>query len=255
MISIIMLVILGFIVGAFGTLIGIGGGVILIPIFLLGFHWASQYAIGTSLVIVFANALSGSIAYIKQKRVYYDAAIRFSIATLPGAVIGSYLVQYFTRGSFRITFGVLLIIIAILMFFRNSSGEIERKFDPKEFTYNRWLGSFVSLIVGFISSILGIGGGIIHMPAMVYLLRFPTHIAAATSHFVLAISTLFAVIAHLWLGNILFEPAMAISIGAVVGAQFGAKLSLKVKLQVILLLLALALLGLGIRLIWAAMEI
>lgn len=250
--SALPLFVLGFSVGAFGTLIGVGGGIILVPIFLLIFHWTPQHAVGTSLVVVFFNAISGSIAYIRQKRVYYDAAIRFSLATLPGAFIGSYLAVYFTSASFRIAFGALLMIMALLTYFKPAKKAEEAKFDKETFRYNRTLGILLSTLVGFISSIMGIGGGIIHVPAMVYLLAFPPHIATATSHFVLAASSLFGVISHFLLNNILIKPALLIGIGAVLGAQFGARLSLKVKSRSIMVILAVALFLVGLRLIFTA---
>ena len=246
------LFLLGLAVGTFGTLVGIGGGFLLVPLFILLLHWSPQNAVGTSLTVVFFNALSGTLAYIKQKRVYYDAAIRFSIATLPGAFLGSYLVKYFTGFSFQLTFGVLVIFLAVCMFFRPSQKSEAETFDEKTFTYNRPLGILMSVIVGFLSSILGIGGGIIHVPAMIYLLSFPTHIATATSHFILAISTFFGVISHWMLNHILIKPALTIGAGAVLGAQIGAKLSTKVKSRVIIILLSITLLILGIRLITTA---
>jgi len=250
--SIVSLFVLGVAVGTFGTLVGIGGGIILIPIFLLLFQWSPQHAVGTSLVVVFLNAVSGSIAYIKQKKVYYDAAIRFSIATIPGAIIGSYLAEYFTSTSFRVAFGGLLMVVSIIMFFRTKKQEGKSKFGEEGFTYNRTLGVLLSTLVGFLSSILGIGGGVIHVPAMVYILGFPTHVATATSHFVLAISTFWGVATHYIIGNILVKPALTIGIGAVVGAQIGAQLSLKVKSKSILILLSIALFLLGLRLVLTA---
>lgn len=116
--------------------------------------------------------------------------------------------------------------------------------------YNRTAGVLLSLCVGFLSSILGIGGGIIHVPAMVYLLV--QHIATATSHFVLAISSMVGVFSHFLLHNILIKEALMIGVGAVLGAQLGAKMSLKVKSKAILSLLAFCLFGLGARLVFTA---
>lgn len=247
--SILLFILLGFSVGVFGTLVGIGGGVILVPIFLLVMHYTPQFAIGTSLVIVFFNALSGSIAYVRQKKVYYDAAVRFSLATIPGAFAGSYLAGYFTSKTFSITFGILLIFLCIMMLWRCMGKKVEDKpFDKENFIYNKTLGVCLSFVVGFLSSILGIGGGVIHVPILIYLLGFPTHIATATSHFVLAISSFVGVVSHFMLGNILMVPALAIGFGASAGAQFGAKLSMKVKSRAIQIMLALALGGLGVRL-------
>ena len=244
----ILLFLLGLSVGAVGTLIGVGGGFILVPVFLLTLHYSPQHAVGTSLAVVFFNALSGTIAYIKQKKVYYDAAIRFSLATLPGAILGSYLAHYFTSRSFYISFGILLVIIAILLYSRSKT-ETEPVYDQDTFSYNRFLGTSLSVLVGFLSSTFGIGGGIIHVPVMIGLLGFPTHTATATSHFVLAVSALFGVATHYLLGNILITPALVVGGGAVLGAQLGAYLAPKTKSRKITLLLCLALLVLGLKMI------
>ena len=248
MIILLTLLMLGFFIGTLGTLVGVGGGFILVPIFLLVFHYTPQQAIGTSLAVVFFNALSGTVAYIRQKKVYYDAAIRFSLATLPGAVLGSYLSHYFNNQNFYISFGVLLIVIAGLLYFRSMS-ESEQMCDFETFKYNRILGTLMSVLVGFLSSIFGIGGGIIHVPTMICLLGFPTHTATATSHFVLAVSSFFGVISHYFLGNILITPALVIGFGSILGAQLGAYLALKTQAKFITILLCIALLALGIRMI------
>ena len=241
---------LGFFIGVLGTFVGVGGGFILVPIFLFIFHYTPQQAIGTSLTVVFFNALSGTVAYIRQKKVYYDAAIRFSLATLPGAVLGSYLSHYFNSQIFYISFGLLLIIIAALLYFHSKSkSESEETCNFKKFSYNRSLGTLMSLLVGFISSIFGIGGGIIHVPTMICLLGFPTHTATATSHFVLVISSFFGVVSHYFLGNILIIPALVMGVGSILGAQLGAYLALKTKSKSITIMLCIALLALGLRMI------
>ncbi len=245
-----LLFILGLSVGAFGTLIGVGGGFILVPIFLLVLNYTPQHTIGTSLAIVFLNAVSGTTAYIRQKKVYYDAGIKFALATIPGAFFGSYLAKYFSSRGFNITFGILLVFIAILMYQRTKQQQQDPKsFDPANFHYNQKVGILISFVVGFLSSILGIGGGIIHVPAMVYLLGFPTHVATATSHFVLSISSITGVISHFIIGNVLIGPALIIGFGAIIGAQLGAKLSQQVKSKPILMALAGTLLVIGLRLI------
>jgi len=244
----VSLFILGLSVGTIGTLIGVGGGFILVPIFLLVLHYSPQHAVGTSLAVVCLNALSGTVAYVKQKKVYYDAAIRFSLATLPGAVIGSYLAHYFTNRSFYISFGFLLIAIALLLYF-NTKPETDSSCNKDTFQYNRILGTSLSILVGFLSSIFGIGGGIIHVPAMIILLGFQTHTATATSHFVLAVSSAFGVATHSLLGNILITPALVIGSGVILGAQLGAYIAPKTNSRSITLLLSLALIILGLRMI------
>ncbi len=237
-------------VGALGTLIGVGGGFILVPVFLFVFNFTPQYAVGTSLAVVFANALSGTLAYIRQKKVYYDAAIRFSLATLPGAILGSYTAHYFTNRTFYISFGALLMSIAALLYWRTRH-ELGAGKDHNAFPvdYDRVLGISISVVVGFLSSTFGIGGGIVHVPAMIGLLGFSAHVATATSHFVLAISAFIGVTSHFLLGNILLMPALIVGSGAAIGAQIGAHLSPKTKPRNISRLLCVALFVLGLKMI------
>lgn len=257
--DILLFLLLGLFVGTFGTLVGIGGGLICVPIFIFFlsdggiypyFHTAAQIT-GTSLVIVCANALSGTFAYIRQKRVYFAAAIPFALATLPGAFLGSYIVDDFTGPMLYLSYGSFLLLMALMMYWNAMNKKhADVHTLPANFTFNRSLGVGASAGVGLISSIFGIGGGVIHVPLMVYLLDFPVHVATATSHFVLACSAAFGVISHVWLGHVIWTPAICISIGAAIGAQIGAALSKKTKSKVILVLLALAMFGLGLRLIW-----
>lgn len=256
--EIILFLLLGISVGIFGTLVGIGGGLICVPIFILlmsdggiypYFHSAAQIT-GTSLVIVLANAVSGTIAYIKQQRVFFRAAIPFALATLPGAFFGSYIVDSFSGPMLDFYFGMFLLIMACIMYWNSTHKPPADIMElPKDFVFNKWIGIGASFLVGFLSSIFGIGGGVIHVPLMIYLLGFPVHVATATSHFVLACSSAFGVVSHFLLNHIIWLPAIGIAAGAAIGAQIGAKISQKTKSKIILGLLSLAMFALGCRLI------
>lgn len=254
---------LGIGVGTFGTLVGIGGGLILVPFFIFFmsagciypyFHEASQI-VGTSLFVVFTNALSGTIAYIRQRRVFYHAAVPFALATLPGAFLGSYAADRFTDESLDFYYGCFLLCMASLMYWNNTrkNGSNTAMEIAPGFKYNRPLGIVCSGGVGFIASMFGIGGGIIHVPLMVYVLGFPAHIATATSQFVLAVSSLVGLISHTILGHVVWLPAICIGIGAALGAQLGAKISKQTKPRTILLLLSFAVFIVAVRLIYMGM--
>ncbi len=107
----------------------------------------------------------------------------------------------------------------------------------------------MSFIVGFFSSLLGIGGGIIHVPALIYMFSFPYHIAVASSHFILMISSLTGTVFHGMLGNIRLVPAILIGLGAILGAQLGASISRRIEGTWIIRLLSVALIAIGIRLL------
>ncbi|MGE0757549.1 MAG: sulfite exporter TauE/SafE family protein, partial [Pirellulaceae bacterium] len=115
------------------------------------------------------------------------------------------------------------------------------------------LGSVGSAYIGLLSSLLGIGGGIIHVPFLIRALRMPTHTATATSHFVLTFIALTATITHVALGE--FERGIAetmyLAVGVMMGAPLGAALSTRLHGSLILRLLAVALCLVGVRLLWA----
>lgn len=265
--------IIGFTAGTLGTILGLGGGFIAIPFLLLVYHFSPQQIAGTSLVMVFLNSFSGSLAYMKQKRIDFQSAWKFALATLPGSIAGSYLSRYFTSQTFAIVFGLIMILLAISIFMRGEKQNPERireiekeptefwsKLSPRhfvdamgiEYSYGvkEPLGILISFFVGILSSALGIGGGVVHVPAMLYLLNFPTHIATATSHMILAISSLWGSAAHLYLGNVNIKVALFLGIGATIGAQVGAFLSKKIKGGWIVKFLAIALILTGFRLVF-----
>ena len=99
--------------------------------------------------------------------------------------------------------------------------------------------------MGFISSILGIGGGVVHVPMMVFLLGFPPLVAVATSTFVLMVSAAIGVVGHALLAHIVWAPAVAVGCGAIVGAQLGARLARKSKPRLIVILLSCVMVALG----------
>ena len=242
------MVAIGFIIGTIGTLIGAGGGFLLVPILLLlDPHMAPAVVTGISLAVVFFNAASGTIAYARMGRIVYRAGIAFSLAALPGAVIGAYTISYIPRSVFNGIFGCLMIAAAVYLMTASESQTEEKQLG----NYNLGLGAAISVVVGFLSSVLGIGGGIIHVPALTRVLDFPVHMATATSHFVLSITALVATIIHLMNGTLTgqFGSILWISIGAIFGAQAGAMLSTQMKGSWILRLLAAGLGLIGIRIL------
>jgi uncharacterized protein len=243
----IMLVAIGLGVGAFGTIIGAGGGFILTPILLLLYpHDSPQTLTAISLAVVFFNAGSGSVAYARQRRIDYRSGIVFAIATLPGAVGGALVVGHVSRRVFQDIMGAVLAVLAAWLL----AGE--RWPLPKpERPLRR--GALYSLGVGFLSSFLGIGGGVIHVPLLVRALGFPVHLATATSHFVLAFMAGAGTVTHIALGSFAHghgvHRTLALALGVVAGAQVGAHVSLRLRGAVIQWLLAVALLALAIRLL------
>jgi len=267
--TILGLAFLGFAVGTFGTLIGAGGGFLLAPALLLLYpHERPETITAISLAVVFFNAASGSVAYAQQKRIDYRSGLTFALASVPGAVLGAYTTSFIPRQTFNLVFGCLLFVLGWLVFFNAKEKLLApQTSDPKATTHchlvdrhgeeYRWsysmpLGVAISIGVGYLSSLLGIGGGIIHVPALARLLRFPVRIATATSHFILALVALMGTIAHIALGAFAHgsRRTMFLSLGVVLGAQLGAHLSHRIQGTWILRALANALCLVGLRLLF-----
>ncbi len=275
-IQVLLWAIVGVGVGTYGTLVGAGGGFIMVPIFLLFISGIKpSEAAGTSLAVVFFNALSGTVSYLRQGRVDLRTGTQFAVATVPGAIAGAYLSNLFSNRPFYVVFGLFLIAIAIFLNVRPDPrkasvaplvpGEVrhlprgwvartvtDRSGETFSYTFNMWGGLTLSFVVGFLSSILGIGGGIIHVPALVFLFGFPAHISTATSHYILVISALVGSLSHLAQGDIRWIPMIGLSIGVIPGAQIGARLSRRLQGKWIIRGLAFALAVVGLRLLFKA---
>jgi hypothetical protein len=261
----LLLVLLGVGVGAVGTLVGAGGGFLLTPVLLLVYpHDSPKTLTAISLFAVWANSSSGSIAYARQRRIDVRSGLVFGAATLPGAVGGAIAVDYVPRRAFDVVMAVALAAVALWITLhhegRRPRGGTRRTIHDRrgvEWHYRVPLvrGTIYSLFVGFASSFLGIGGGVFHVPILVAGLGFPTHIATATSHFVLAQMSAAGVVTHFLQGSYRvgsgLRRSLALGVGVAAGAQLGARVSARVPAVTIERLLAAGLVLVSARLAFA----
>jgi len=265
------LVPVGFVIGAYGTLIGAGGGFVLVPMLLMLYpQEAPEVITSISLAVVFFNALSGSYAYARLKRVDYRSGLLFAAASIPGAILGALSTSAVPRPLFDGLLGVLMVFASLFLVFHTHPRNGERRMDCRNglvrnlveangtahaYSYSPKAGTGLSLLVGYVSSLLGIGGGIIHVPALVHLLNFPVHIATATSQFVLTIMALTGTTVHIATGSFHhgIRRTIALAIGVLLGAQLGAFLSRRLGGLWIIRGLAVALGCVGIRILILAL--
>ncbi len=240
----------------------------LVPVLLLLYpHENPETITAMSLLVVCANATSGSVAYARQKRIDYRSGLWFALGTLPGAVGGAVVVGYIPRRLFDAIFAAALVAIGLMLIVRSQSnaiqppvtgrGVVRRQITDARgntfvYSFQLWKGIAISTGVGFVSSLLGIGGGIVHVPVMATVLHFPVHVAAATSHFVLAFMSAEGTAVHVWTGTLSWDQPLAravlIGAGTIPGAQIGARLSSRVRGGVIIRALAGGLVLVGARL-------
>lgn len=266
----ILLVGLGIGTGVYGVLVGAGGGFVLGPVLLLFFDLQPDVVAGTVLASVAVNSISGTIAYRPMKIIDYRSGLLFAAAAVPGSVIGAFGVALVAPSTFRVLFGLLLILLALQIMLRPRIPESNSTKKPNHlfrvgvgrrhitsdngtqyrYEFNEILATSFNVILGFISSFFGTGGGFLRTPILVSAFGFPVRIAAATSVFALSIYATVGATAHAMLGHLEWWPTLALTgAGLVLGGQVGARVARWVSGPWVLRLLLVAVLFLGAQLI------
>jgi uncharacterized membrane protein YfcA len=250
-ITIALLAVLGLLAGCLGGMFGVGGGIIVVPILILGFGLDARHAVGTSLVMIIFTALSGTLAYQRQKRIDWRVGLADALVTVPGASIGAYATQFFSSRNLALIFGIIMFLIAGAMIrrsLRKTSPKIERATDRKTTLKATWRRSIIDsggnvfeydaqmlpglLLLfagGLAAGFLGIGGGLIAVPILTALIGLPIHIAVATSMLTMIFTSISGVTTHVMLGNVQVEYAIPLVVGIVIGAQLGARTAKRLK--------------------------
>jgi uncharacterized membrane protein YfcA len=264
----LLLVPLGLVSGAYGTMIGAGGGFALVPALLLLFSdKPADELTGISLTVVLLTGISASIAYGRQRRIDYLTALLLGSATVPGAILGALAVHAVPRPAFDVVFGALLLAVGAFLLRRRDAagvrqpltgtGVLRRDLATRDgamhhYAYPIWHGLGLSGGIGFFSGLFGIGGGVIQVPMMATVLRIPLPVAVPTSMLILVFVSASAVAVHVVGGQLAGENAviaLLLAAGAVPGAQLGAFLARRSASTTVTGLLVAALALVGIRLI------
>jgi hypothetical protein len=267
---------LGVVIGGVGTMVGLGGGFALIPLLIYVFPLKDadrSAAAATSLAAVFLNAASGTFSYARQKRIDYFAGVVMAIPAIPAAVLGAWVIKALggRHEAFDITFAVVAVVMAVILVIgrtlfkraeRAAAGRGQKRhflvYDRKKmlpngesahYQFNVRAGMLIGLVGGFLAGFLGIGGGIVHMPLLILVMGFPAHIAAATSHFILLLTTSSATVFNLQAGKVDLDYAVPIGAGMVIGANIGARIAKSATGWVIRVVLALILFFVALQMI------
>jgi uncharacterized membrane protein YfcA len=228
----ILLPILGLFIGILASMTGVGGGAIIVPILSLIYAFMPATAVGTSLAAIVFTAVAATFTYWRQKRIFFRTGVFVSFATAPGAVIGAYLTEIISATILGIAFSVFLIIVAVKILTEilppRRKREIDAEIQNSEndlFNYKRgrlYLAFALGFVSGVISGLLGVGGGIILVPLLIFVLKLDIHVAVATTMFTMIFTALAGVVQHFVLGNVNFEFALMLGVGSMLGTQIGA---------------------------------
>jgi hypothetical protein len=238
-----LLPVLGFLVGFAASMVGIGGGTFIVPILIMIYGFSpTQLATGTSLAAIVFTAVASTMNYWRQRRIYFKTGLVLAVTTVPGAVAGAFLANVLESHILAFVFGFFLMFMAVrLMVDRDglrskSSAPYENprkvhvKSDSDMIRSQKAivLGAGLSFFGGVASGLLGIGGGVLVVPIMMFAMDVPIHIATATSMFTMIFTSIAAVPKYFVENRIDMMYALLIALGSIFGAQVGASTSRRV---------------------------
>lgn len=219
----IWLVPLGFVAGILGSMIGLGGGFVIVPALTFA-GFSPTLAASDSLFAAFCNAVASTVSYARQNRILYSLGMKLALISIPGTIVGAYISDEITSTMFKLLFGFVLVGSSLYIYSR-------RKMEPKESNLSKLmmvLAVGASFFAGVISSLFGIGGGTVFVPLMVVAMGISMKNAAPTSQFILMFAAASGMVVHAMLGHPDYLEAGLLSVGAFAGGLAGSKISLRV---------------------------
>ncbi len=261
---------LGGLVGILSGMFGVGGGFLMTPLlFFIGIPPA--VAVATEANQIVASSFSGVLAHLKRKTVDLKMGMVLLVGGLVGAFLGIQLFNYLKALGqvdllVKLSYVSFLSIVGSLMFIESLRAIMHSRKNarPPQRKRHTWVHSlpmkmkfrtsglyisaippfFVGVAVGVLAAIMGVGGGFIMVPAMIYILGMPTKVVVGTSLFQIIFVTAFTTLAHATTNyTVDIGLALLLMAGGVIGAQVGTRIGLKLKAEQLRILLSLMVLG------------
>jgi uncharacterized membrane protein YfcA len=234
----------GFIASVFGSMVGLGGGFILVPLLRLFFGYPPAEAAGTSLVLIVANSASGAFTYLLHRRVHLKIGLLVAAGGLPTSILGAMLALHIPVKLYDSILAAILIAVAVDMFWnaeRRMAGRSEHQHIHriKGMSYRAAIG--LGLVIGLFSSLFGLGGGIVLVPTFLYFSELPAHAISATSHFAILLTSPVGLVTHALQHDVVATDVIPLVLGGLTGGPIGARLSLRLKSPQLLIAVAAAL--------------
>jgi uncharacterized membrane protein YfcA len=229
--------------GVFGSLVGVGGGIMLVPLLTVALGVDIKHAIAASLLGVIAVSTAAAASYLQSGLVDRRLGLTLLLATASGGIVGGYVAGLLDARVLAAMFGVVLVLVALQMLRGTRRAPVELVGQPtglefdssfvepttgEEIAYRArrvGLGTAISLAAGAISGLLGIGGGVVNVPTMNLVMGIPIRIALTTSTYMLGATA--AASAVIYFSRGLVDPLLAapVVVGVFIGARIGARLA------------------------------
>jgi uncharacterized membrane protein YfcA len=251
--------------GFLGSLTGLGGGVVLVPLLTIFFHVDLRYAIGASLVSVIATSSGSAAAYVKEGFSNIRIGMFLEIATTLGALFGAYLTAKVPGNAIAIIFGTVLMYSAYVSRRTRPRADVEQPPDPLA-TKLKMSGTFpdtsgirpynvyhvpagfgVMWVAGALSGLLGIGSGALKVVAMDQAMKIPFKVSTTTSNFMIGVTAAASAGVYLSRGYIDPSLAMPVMIGVLIGSLMGTRVLVKTQTKSLRLVFSVVIVLLGVE--------
>jgi uncharacterized protein len=253
-INILLIFLIAILAGFLGSLLGLGGGIIITPVLTLLFGFDIRYAIGASVISVIATSSGAAVAYIRDKITNTRIGMFLEIGTTLGAITGAFLSGIINTKYLYGIFGVLLLYSAVMMLKRSKSelpqgvknhpvaqklalnGVYYDKVLGKEIAYNVdgvWGGLAMMYGAGVVSGLLGIGSGMFKVMAMDLKMKLPLKVSSATSNFMIGVTAAASAGVYFFRGDIDPKIAAPVALGVLCGATVGTRVMQHMKSKTI----------------------
>ena len=264
----LILLVSAYLAGLLGSLTGLGGGVVVIPVLTLGFGVDFHYAIGAALVASIATSSGSGSAYVKEGITNIRLGMFLEIATTIGAVVGAIIAVWLNNSTIAIIYGCVLILTAAMQQRRKSDHDgvvgydlarrlklfgtwPQRDGSMKAYQLRGVGGGFsVMLLAGVLSGILGIGSGVLKVIAMDGIMKVPFKVSTITSNFMMGVTACASAVVYIQRGNIVPGIACPVLIGVLFGALTGARLLKKLDVRLLRQIFCIAILLVAFNMIW-----
>jgi len=259
--------------GFIGSLTGLGGGIVIVPLLTIGFGVDIRYAIGTSLIAVIATSSGAASAYVKEGILNIRIGMFLEIATTFGAIVGAAIAVFAPTHAIAVIFGFVLLYSAVVSFRKRkedpnalslpaekpgrmiellkAKGTYPTTSGLKSYTIrNLGSGFTVMTLAGILSGLLGIGSGALKVIAMDSIMKIPFKVSTSTSNFMIGVTA--AASAGIYLSRGYIDPvlSMPVMVGVLIGSLVGAKLLMKSRTKSIRIVFAIVITILAFEMIY-----
>lgn len=233
--------------GILGAILGLGGGIFLVPTLALLFHLPMRVAVGASLVGVIATSVAVAAVEPPRHGANVSLALRLEMATTAGAMAGGWLAGWVSSAALHVLFAGMVFLTAGYTVYKGHTvhSQVELLFS-RDYVPRRWpLGLLAACLAGLVSGLLGVGGGFIKVPVMYAIMGVPLGVAAATSNFMVGITAAASLFFYYARGDIYPLVAIPTCLGVILGAALGVNILPHLRTAWIRLALVAALLIMG----------